>query len=343
MKIGILVEIKQWRCTKTLNHMADESHLSILAQGTEQGHAVLAEAVAAYTRTLGERLIAAYSLGSLSHGGFSPLVSDIDLALILADPLRPTDSVRVAAVAWRLKKTHGSALHDRLSVFWGTPSSLAGQVPGGRFPPLDRLDLLEHGRLLWGEDARSDLAPPGRDELLVAGAIFALEHLAGLVVRSPHERGGNALGSVHRTRGVRRLSKLVLFPVRFLFTTDEDAVEEVRRPELLLARGVLRLTKLILFPVRFLFTAETGRIATYGDAVEHYLAADASPGDALVAAALAWRTVPPENDEVVLSLLEAGMVPLYLHYIDDQRARLAALGRHDLAEAFGQWRRRLLQ
>jgi hypothetical protein len=73
------------------------------------------------------------------------------------------------------------------------------------------------------------------------------------------------------------------------------------------------------------------------------LAADAPPSAALVAAAFAWRTVPPENDEEVLSLLEAGMVPLYLHYIDDQRARLAALGRHDLVEAFGQWWRRLLQ
>src|SRR5215212_1726961 len=300
------VKLPRW--TKTLNHMADESHLSSLAQGTKQGHAVLAEAVAAYTQALGERLIAAYSLGSLAHGGFSPLVSDVDLALILTDPLRSTDAMRVAAVAWGLKKANGSTLHDRLSVFWGTPSSLAGQVPGGRFPPLDRLDLLEHGRLLWGEDARSGLAPPGRDELLVAGAIFALAYLAGLVVRSPHERGGNALGSLHRTRGVRR-----------------------------------RLSKLVLFPVRFLFTADEGRVATYGDAVEHYLAADASPGDALVAAALAWRTVPPENDDVVLSLLEAGMVPLYLHYIDDQRARLAALGRHDLAEAFVQWRRRLVQ
>jgi len=323
--------------------MADESHLRSLAQGTEQGHAVLAEAVTAYKQTLGERLIAAYSLGSLSHGGFSPLVSDVDLALILADPLRPTDSLRLAAVARGVKKANGSALHDRLSVFWGTPSSLAGQVPGGRFSLLDRLDLLEHGRLLWGEDARSVLAPPGRDELLVAGAIFALEHLAGLVVRSPHERAGKRLGSLHRTRGVRRLTELVLFPVRFLFTTDGDAVEEVRCPELLLARGVRRLTKVVLFPIRFLFTAETGQVATYGDAVEHYLAADVCPGAELVAAALAWRRVPPENDEVVLSLLEAGMVPLYLHYIDDQRARLVDLGRHDLAETFGQWRRRLLQ
>src|SRR5919199_3815967 len=139
--------------------MADEPHLRILAQGVEQGYAVL------------------------------------------ADPLRPTDSVRVAAVTWGLKakgKARGSALHDRLSVFWGTPSSLAGRVQGGRFPPLDRLDLLEHGCLLQGEDVRSSLVPPGRDELLVGGAVFALEHLAGLVVRSPHERPGQGLGSLYR-------------------------------------------------------------------------------------------------------------------------------------------------
>ena len=322
--------------------MLDESHLSILAQGTQQGHAVLDQAAATYTQILGKRLVAAYALGSLAHGGFSPLVSDVDLALILADPLRPSYSMTVAAVAWGLK-AKGSALHDRLSVFWGTPSSLAGRVPGGRFPPLDRLDLLEHGCLLRGEDARSGLVPPGRDELIVAGALFALEYLAGVVVGSPHERPGLALGSLQRAWDARRLTKLALFPVRFLFTPDEDALEEIRHPELLLARGVRRLTKLVLFPVRFLFTAETGRGGTNAAAVAHYLAADAPPGAALVATALAWRTVPPENNETVLSLLEAEIVPLYLHYIDNQRALLAALGRHDLAEAFGQWRRRLLQ
>jgi predicted nucleotidyltransferase len=341
MKIGIyenryIVGIMRTRWTKRLNHMADESHLSILGQGVEQGHAVLAEAVAAYTQVLGERLVAAYALGSLAHGGFSPFVSDVDLALILTDPLRPTDSVRVAAVAWGLK-AKGSALHDRLSVFWGTPLSLAGRVSGGRFPLLDRLDLIEHGRLLQGEDARGGLVPPRRDELLMAGAHFALEYLAGLDVEPP-------LGSLHRARGSRQLiKKLVLFPFRFLFTAGEGAVEEILRPELLLARGIRRLTKLVLFPVRFLFTADTGRVGTNDDAVDHYLASDTPPGATLVAAALAWRTVPPENDEAVLSLLEAGMVPLYLHYIDNQRAHLAALGRHDLAEAFGQWRRRLLQ
>jgi hypothetical protein len=248
----------------------------------------------------------------------------------------------VTAVAWGLK-AKGSALHNRLSVFWGTPSSLAGQVPGGRFPLLDRLDLLEHGYLLWGADARSGLVPPGRDELIVAGALFALEYLAGLVVEPPHEGPVQALGHLHRTRVLYRLAKHVLFPVRSIFTTGKDPTEKIRRPQLLLAQGLRELTKLVLFPVRFLFTTETGRVGTNEDAVNHYLAADTLPGAVLVAAALDWRTAPPESDEAVLSLLESEMVPLYLHYIDNQRAHLAALGRHDLAEAFGQWRGRLLQ
>lgn len=44
------------------------------------GNGVLADAVAAYRVVLGDRLVAAYALGSLAHGGFSELVSDVDLA-----------------------------------------------------------------------------------------------------------------------------------------------------------------------------------------------------------------------------------------------------------------------
>src|SRR5438552_1153113 len=107
------------------------------------GEAVLAEAVAAYQAALGERLVAAYALGSLAHGGFSPLVSDVDLGLVLRDPPRPDDPDRVQAVADAVKRG-GTVLHERLSVFWGTPTMLQGQIAGGRFPPLDRLDLMEN-------------------------------------------------------------------------------------------------------------------------------------------------------------------------------------------------------
>ena len=101
--------------------------------------------------------VAAYALGSLAHGGFSELVSDIDLALIISDPPRPGDASMIQVVA-DAEKSRGFALHERLSVFWGTPVTLRGERKGGRFPALDRLDLIENGRLLVGaDDARAGL------------------------------------------------------------------------------------------------------------------------------------------------------------------------------------------
>src|SRR5215472_804229 len=130
---------------------------------TDQGEAVLAHAVAAYAEALGPRLVAGYALGSLAHGGFSPLVSDVDLGLILQDPLRAKDRITIHKVA-RAVKAGGSALDQRLSVFWGTPATLQGQRRGGRFPPLDRLDLLDYGRLLTGLDMRAVVARPDNAE-----------------------------------------------------------------------------------------------------------------------------------------------------------------------------------
>ena len=56
---------------------------------SERGRAVLMEAVRAYRGALGSRLVAAYGLGSLAHGGFSPQVSDVDLCLVLGRPTGP--------------------------------------------------------------------------------------------------------------------------------------------------------------------------------------------------------------------------------------------------------------
>ena len=142
--------------------------------GVVDGERVLAEAVAAYRVALGDRLVAAYALGSLAHGGFSELVSDIDLGLIISDPPLPADASMIQVVA-DAEKSKGSALHERLSVFWGTPATLRGEREGGRFPALDRLDLIENGRLLAGaDDARAGLPRPGVRELIVTGAEFAL-------------------------------------------------------------------------------------------------------------------------------------------------------------------------
>jgi hypothetical protein len=175
---------------------------------------VLAEALAGSRGALGERLLAAYAIGSLAHGGFSPDVSDVDLALVLDDPLLPTDAATVAAVADAVR-AGGSELHARLSVFWGTPDTLAGRSAGGRFPSSDRLDLLDHGRPLHGEDVRGGMLRPGPTEVLVEGARFALDYLGGEEVAAEIGRPELMLSA-----GVRRVTRLALLPVRLLYTAD---------------------------------------------------------------------------------------------------------------------------
>ena len=282
------------------------------------GETVLAEAAESYRNALGERLIAAYALGSLAHGGFSPLVSDIDLGLIVSDPVRLEDAETIQAIADR-EKAKGSPLHKRISVFWGTPSTLRGESAGGRFPPLDRLDLIESGRPLFGSDeARASLPRPRADELLITGAQFALEYLAGIRADLAPD---NELGSMRPAGG--------------------DALEEILNPKLLVARGVRRVTKLVLFPVRFLYTAGSGQVGTNDAAVAQYLNGQA-PSKPLVAAALEWRTAAPSNEEAAAELLRRHMVPLYVHFIDDHVRRLSSLGEAGLMGAFGEWRDRLV-
>ena len=283
------------------------------------GETVLLEAVDAYREQLGDRLLAAYALGSLAHGGFSELVSDVDLGLILSDPPRPGDPDVIQEVA-ESERRRGSPLHERLSVFWGTPATLAGDRDGGRFPPLDRLDLLESGRLLAGSDeARTRVQRPSKDELVIAGAEFALDHLAAVRPASGDDRGLGSIGA-----------------------EGPEAFEQIRSPELLAAQGVRQVTKLVLFPVRFLYTAATGRVGTNGDAVADYLERQGSASPRLVEAALAWRTDPPSDEATVAELLRAELVALYLEYIEDHSRRLQAMGRGDLASAYEEWRRQLL-
>jgi hypothetical protein len=296
---------------------ADPRHMSSQQADTQAGETVLARAVSAYRAALGSRLVAGYALGSLAHGGFSPLVSDVDLGLVLHDPLRAKDRLTIHKVA-RSVRAGGSALDERLSVFWGTPATLRGHGRGGRFPPLDRLDLLEYGRLLTGRDVRSAVARPDRTELLVAGAQFALGYLGG--VRKPADR----------LRDWARPGP-----------QGDHVLDEIRAPSRLVSRGPRRVTKIVLFPVRFLYTAETGQVGTNTLAAGHYLAGAHAPAATLVAAALAWRLEPPADDEAT-ALLSRELIPLYVHYLDDHIARLLAVHRRRLASSFQRWRARLL-
>jgi hypothetical protein len=163
------------------------------------------------------------------------------------------------------------------------------------------------------------LSRPSADELLITGAQFALEYLAGIRVNPTSD---NELGSMR--------------------PAGDDAVEEILNPQALFARGVRRVTKLVLFPVRFLYTAASGEVGTNDAAVAHYLRDEQVPSKPLVAAALDWRTAAPSDEEPAAELLRKHMVPLYVHFIDDHIRRLNSLGEAGLVAALGEWRDRLV-
>ncbi len=66
----------------------------------------------------GQRLVAAYALGSLAHGGFSGHVSDVDAGFVLSDPLEDGDTAAVDRLSNAVKAS-GGPLAERLSVYWG--------------------------------------------------------------------------------------------------------------------------------------------------------------------------------------------------------------------------------
>ena len=85
---------------------------------------------------LGSSLVDAYKLGSLAHGGFSDLYSDIDVGLLLNCTDPPAEMPALIAEAKTLDADYGK----KLSVFWGNP-----EFNWGRLPVIDRIDLLDHG------------------------------------------------------------------------------------------------------------------------------------------------------------------------------------------------------
>lgn len=121
--------------------------------------------VALYQAELGERLIGAYLIGSLAHGGFSHRYSDIDLALVTEDGLDTAALTTLRALA----AEEDAALSQKLSVFWADR-----HFKTGRLPPLDRADYLDHA-IAISERERIRPARPTLDEIraYLKGAPFS--------------------------------------------------------------------------------------------------------------------------------------------------------------------------
>ena len=242
-------------------------------------HALAAEA-------FGPRLRAIYLLGSLAHGGFSPAVSDLGVALFLAAPLAPQDAEQIAAVLAYCDAAH-PAYARRLSLFWCTAEDFADadavQLPG-RFPALDRLDLVAHGRYIAGEELRATLTPPSR--------LAVLEN------------------------GRQDLPRFVRDPTRYSFLTGGSGLDTSDR------RALMRLC---LFPARFLHTARTGEVVSNDEAAHAYCATHEDSCGDIVSLALALRHDPARLlSEAETTLLATELRPYYGRFLREFLALLGA-------------------
>ncbi|HEX3971104.1 MAG TPA: hypothetical protein VHX19_07260 [Stellaceae bacterium] len=116
----------------------------------------LARGVAAYWQDeLGDRFLGFYVIGSVAHGGYSTRYSDVDVALISADGVTP---IEIEAMRQYARK-YSPELAAKLSLFWADRG-----FAKGRFPPLDRLDYLDHAQTVL-ERERVAPARPTLDEV----------------------------------------------------------------------------------------------------------------------------------------------------------------------------------
>jgi hypothetical protein len=253
--------------------------------------------------SFGPRLIAAYALGSLAHGGFAIDVSDVDLGLVL-DTLDRRIEKRMEAIKRRVAGRLATPIAGRLSVFWSTWDDLAKRTGRGRFPWVDQIDLMENGVCVHGPDGRGGVVVPSGEDLR-----------RRLVVESAE------------------------FMVNKLASPGHD--EEILVPARLVARGRREMAKGVLFPVRFLYTLETGKVGSNASAVEHFLSGHGGALHELVRTAMQWREPSRDASGLDATVLAGGLLPLYAEVVSRYRAELVALERPDLERALGKWLARL--
>ncbi len=140
-------------------------------------------------------------LGSLAHGGFNRLYSDIDMALVAENGI---DQATLEAV-----KTEAAALSPelttKLSIFWSNR-----QFSMGRFPLLDRVDYLDHAVALIERERVNPIRPTLQDIRGYLGGV----PFANWAASATHFACLDTLGSNERKSYLRAL----LYPARFIYS-----------------------------------------------------------------------------------------------------------------------------
>ena len=171
-------------------------------------HDYVARVAEHFKNQLAPSVVEVYKLGSLAHGGFSEIYSDIDVGVILSCSDPPSEMDRLIAGAKGLDGGYGK----KLSVFWGNPD-----CSWGRLPVLDRLDVLDHGVPLLAA-MKATFSRPSKEAIHLAlrdslnkSWMPKLDELSRLT----------ALAANYRKPYVRS----ILYPARLIYSWDNLAVD----------------------------------------------------------------------------------------------------------------------
>jgi predicted nucleotidyltransferase len=188
-----------------------------------------------WQEALGTELIGAYVMGSLAHGGFSARYSDIDLALVTGAGLSPPALDRLRGDAVALSADWG----PKVSVFWADR-----HFSVGRFPPLDRVDYLDHAVALLERECVRPVRP-SLDEIR--------HYLRGAPFAAWAERARSfAAAETLAPKDHKAYLRTLLYPGRFCYSwmtgligSNDDAVEflsegQVAGLDLVLLESALR-------------------------------------------------------------------------------------------------------
>jgi len=246
----------------------------------------------------GHRCLSVYIMGSLARGGFSEVASDIDIGLLFGEALKESDSSTIEAIQTRVVKNYPQ-INNNVSIFWGSIESINGTIDAGRYPPFDRLDLVDHALLLSGTEVRDQLIRPTQEELEIASAEFSIDYLGN------EERISEFLNCELITKkGAVYVTKTVLFPARFLYLANTGKI--------------------------------AGNDVSYQYYIDNFSGSDAELVDNGYQWRL---NSLPENIDSVTQKLDKGLVPLYLNFIDTYVERMSSYGQLELKSKLIQWKK----
>lgn len=170
--------------------------------------------VPSWEKVLGNELLGAYLIGSVAHAGFSWRYSDLDVAIVTVAGLSPKAHDRIRSEAAVLSADWG----PKVSIFWADR-----HFSVGRFPPLDRIDYLDHAIVLMERDC----VRPARPTLTEIQQYLRGEPFASWADRAQSFAAAELLEPTDRKPYLRTL----LYPARFCYSwmtgfmgSNDDAV-----------------------------------------------------------------------------------------------------------------------